>query len=234
MSLILRGLASTSSLIPKKIRMKLTDKTICNILDKHANIELVNNEIISKRSEKPTIYIGNHLSNIDGVILNSLLKNNNVAFMAGEKLSENSFTSLVLETINTNSIKPNTADRVAIRKAIKHLKENKSIFIFPEGTRSRSGSMIAGKKGFLLIAKKANVKVVPVGIEGTEKLMPIKSDLDKETFNNADVKITFGEPFSLPERADKNNKDWKDYALEYSMKKIAELLQPKYQGVYRK
>lgn len=44
--------------------------------------------------------------------------------------------------------------------------------IFPEGTRSRVGSLIEAKKGILLIARMTGVPIVPIGLYGTEKLLP--------------------------------------------------------------
>ncbi len=234
MKIFIDILAKTSTLIPKQIRMKLTQKLINITLDKYADVEIVNRKMINSRKGIPTIYIGNHLSNVDGVILNRYLKENDVAFMAGVKLSKNKLTNLVLETVNTIPIIPNTADKTAIKKAVKRLKSGGSVFIFPEGTRSRTGSLINAKKGFILLAKITNCELVPVTLEGTENLLPIHdNNMGKEKFNNAKVKLTFGDPFLLPKKTDENKEYWTDYARDYSMERIAELLSPGYQGVYK-
>ena len=231
---LLKVLVVISNILPNRIRIFLADKIVNKTVDKYANIELINESVIRQRKGFATVYIGNHLSNIDGVILNKLLKENQIAFLAGVKLSENPFTNLVLDTINTIPVVPNSADKKAIRAALDYLESDKSIFIFPEGTRSRTGAMQEGKKGFALVAKKANVQIVPVGIEGTEKLLPINNkDMEKEHFNNAAVRVIFGKPFSLPEKTEENKMDWMNFATEYSMKKIAELVKPEYQGVYQ-
>ncbi|WP_432406458.1 lysophospholipid acyltransferase family protein [Wukongibacter sp. M2B1] len=233
MSLILNAFANVSRILPKNVRISLTRRLIDKFLDTYSEIEVINRDIIEKRKGIPTVYIGNHLSNVDGVILNRLLKNNDVAFMAGVKLSKNLVTNLVLDTVKTIHITPNSADKKAIKEAIKYLKDGGSIFIFPEGTRSRAGSMIKAKKGFILLAKMSKAQFVPIGLEGTEKLFPINNDnMSKESFNHSKVKVTFGEPFSLPEKTEDNKGVWTDLATEYSMKKIAELLSPKYRGVY--
>ncbi|ERJ13273.1 lysophospholipid acyltransferase family protein [Haloplasma contractile] len=234
MSLILKGFANASRILPKNIRISLTNKLIDRILDKYSEIDVINKEIIEKRRGVPTIYIGNHLSNIDGVILNKLLKNNDVAFMAGVKLSKNKMTNLILDTTKTIHITPNSVDKKAIKEAINYLKDGGSIFIFPEGTRSRSSSMIKAKKGFVLLAKMSKAALVPVGVEGTEQLLPINSDsMSKENFNHSKVKVTFGEPFNLPEKTKENKVAWTELATEYSMKKIAKLLDSKYRGIYK-
>ena len=106
MSLILNTFANVSKILPKNVRMNLTCKLIDKFLDRYSEMDVINKEIIEKRKGVPTIYIGNHLSNVDGVILNSLLKDNDVAFMAGVKLSKNTMTNLVLETVKTIKITP--------------------------------------------------------------------------------------------------------------------------------
>lgn len=234
MSLILNAFANVSRILPKNLRISLTRKLIDKFLDTYSEIEVINKEIVEKRRGIPTIYIGNHLSNVDGVLLNRLLKDNDVAFMAGVKLSKNLVTNLVLDTVRTIHITPNTADKKAIKEALKYLKNNGSIFIFPEGTRSRTGSMIKAKKGFILLSKMSKAQFVPIALEGTEELLPISSDsMSKENFNHSKVRVTFGEPFSLPEKTEDNKGIWTELATEYSMKKIAELLSPKYRGVYK-
>lgn len=234
MNTLLNSLAKLSKFLPKKLRIKLTNTVINNILNKYATIEYINKDLIKTRRGIPTIYIGNHLSNVDGIILNRLLKDNDICFMAGVKLSKNLLTNLVLETVDTIQITPNSADKKAIKNAIKHLKKGGSIFIFPEGTRSRTSSLIKAKKGFVLLAKMAKCDIVPIGLEGTEKLLPINSkDMSNEKFGYSNVKVIIGEPFSIPIKTEENKDYWINFATEYSMKKIACLLNSKYQGVYK-
>jgi len=233
MSIILKSISNIADIIPKKIRVKITNKAISYLIKKYANIRVENREVIESRIGKPTVYIGNHLSNIDGVLLNKLLKENNIKFMAGVKLSKNPLTNLVMETISTIAITPNSADKTAIKEAVGHLKEGGSIFIFPEGTRSRTGEMIRARKGFLLIAKMAGVSVVSIGLEGTEKLLPAKDEMGDEKFHPADVKIIVGKPFSILEKTPENKENWTELANEDAMKKIAGLLNEKYRGIYK-
>lgn len=234
MSIILNTFANAARILPKNARINLTRKFIDKFINKYAEMEIINKEVIEKRKGIPTIYIGNHLSNADGIILNKFLKDNDVAFMAGIKLSKNIVTNLVLETVKTIQITPNSADKKAIKQAIKHLKNKGSIFIFPEGTRSRTSSMIKAKKGFILLAKMAKAELVPIGIEGTEKLFPINTNnMGKEKFNHSEVKVIFGEPFNIPEKTADNKDGWTEFAAEYSMKRIAALLNPKYRGIYK-
>jgi 1-acyl-sn-glycerol-3-phosphate acyltransferase len=52
------------------------------------------------------------------------------------------------------------------------LSRGNSIFIFPEGTRSRSGTLKAFKPGAFILAKKMSVPILPVVINGTNAALP--------------------------------------------------------------
>ena len=60
--------------------------------------------------------------------------------------------------------------------------------IFPEGTRSKDGTVGKGKTGVALIAAKANVTVIPVGISFKGKLKFRRK-----------VVVKFGKPISPEE-----------------------------------
>lgn len=59
----------------------------------------------------------------------------------------------------------------AIIKGIKILKEDHSLVIFPEGTRSRGNSIGEFKSGSFKLATKSKVPIVPITINGSYKIM---------------------------------------------------------------
>ena len=70
-------------------------------------------------------------------------------------------------------------DRSHGRKAVQSLDEaarriadGTSVIIFPEGTRSPDGSLHQFKAGAMVLAIKAGVELVPVGIVGTHQVLP--------------------------------------------------------------
>lgn len=223
-----------SSKLPDKIAVPLSNFVVKNIIKRYANLKIEGYENIKNLNE-PVIYICNHLSNADGLILNEVLKEKDVTFIAGVKLSKDPLTNFGMRIVKSISIKPNTADKEALSKIVKTVKHGDSILIFPEGTRSRTGSMIEAKKGILLMARLTGAKLVPIGLSGTEKLLPISKseNMSSEKFNRADVKINIGMPFSIPTREGKEDKEvYEERTLNFLMTQISKLLPKEYRGVY--
>jgi long-chain acyl-CoA synthetase len=70
------------------------------------------------------------------------------------------------------------------------LRRNKILCVFPEGGRSRDGSIKEFKKGVGIIAKELNIPVVPVAIKGTYEMLPTGRKFPRP----ARVTVTFGKP----------------------------------------
>lgn len=221
--------------LPKGLIRFLSKRILEGYVDKYANIK-VENPINLQNTKGPVIYVCNHLSNSDALILNRVLKNKNVTFAAGVKLNDNSLTSLGISIVKTTPIKPNAADKEGIKKIIDIIKEGGSILIFPEGTRSRTGNLIPAKKGIVLIAKLCKVPIVPIGLTGTEKLLPINEEgkMELEKFYHADVQVNIGKMFNLPTKNQgETGKEYDERAIDYLMRRIAELLPEEYRGEYK-
>jgi len=227
--------AKIINILPDSLAKFISKKLVDQYLKKYASIDVEGGENL-KGIKKPTIFICNHLSNSDGLVLDKALKEVDPTFVAGVKLSDNAVTSIGMHVIKTTNIKPNSADQDGLKKVIRLAKQGESLLIFPEGTRSRVGSLIKARKGILLIARMTGAPIVPIGLYGTEKLLPINKggDMSAETFHYADVHINIGKQFVLPKRAiEQDKKEYEGLAIKYIMRKIAELLPESYRGVYK-
>lgn len=60
----------------------------------------------------------------------------------------------------------------SLRRAAAEVRPGVSVFLFPEGTRTRDGSLQTFKKGGFKFALQTGLPVVPVTITGTRKLLP--------------------------------------------------------------
>ncbi|WP_029452489.1 lysophospholipid acyltransferase family protein [Clostridium algidicarnis] len=233
--MISKAMVKLISKMPQGMFIFFSRRVMNHYVNKYADIKVNGFENIEK-CKKPIIFVGNHLSNSDGLVLNKVLKDYDVTFVAGAKLSNDLITNMGVNIVKNITIKPNTADKQALTKVVNTLKDGNNVFIFPEGTRSRKGSMIEAKRGVVLIARLTKATIVPIGTIGTEKLLPINKggDMSHETFNYAKVNVNIGEGFNLPSKNSEEGKhEYEDRILNYIMTSIASLLPEEYRGVYK-
>ena len=84
------------------------------------------------------------------------------------------------------ALKRGSADRGALTEVLQSLKDGWPVLVFPQGTRG--GEKPQAGVGFL--AGKSGVPVVPIYIEGTDKVLPKSAKFPKRT----SVKVIFGQP----------------------------------------
>lgn len=228
---MLRFVFSLLAKLPSSIRRPLTKGIVHTVTDIYTSTKVTG---IEKVPDGPVVFVGNHLSNSDGLFLSRSLAKKRPVFLAGVKLQDTPMTRVAAELIDTIPIVPNSPDRDAIKRAIDTLKDGRSIFIFPEGGRSRSGGLIHGKAGAILIAKRAGVPIVPVGLQGSDDFLPI-NDADmggEKPRRGAKIEVRVGAPFRLPELLPNWDQASRDEQIDALMLRIADLLDPKYRGVY--
>jgi 1-acyl-sn-glycerol-3-phosphate acyltransferase len=78
----------------------------------------------------------------------------------------------------------------AIDRAARALQEGNSFLIFPEGTRSRTGTLLPFKKGGFIMAIQGQAPIVPVAISGAHRAMHKGSFV----IQPVTVHVRFGEP----------------------------------------
>lgn len=109
-------------MLPESFVIKIANIIVDNYIKKYANIKINGMEKIDKVN-KPRIFVCNHLSNSDGLVLERVLKEkSDPYFVAGVKLSDDPITQLGTKIVKNIPIKPNSADKEAITKVVKHLK----------------------------------------------------------------------------------------------------------------
>ncbi len=223
-------------MLPEGLIIKIARKIVNNYIRQNANITINGLENID-RVKGSKIFVCNHLSNSDGLVLSKILKENgDPYFVMGKKLSNNPITQLGTKIVKNIPIMPNTADKEAITKVVKTLKGGSNVLIFPEGTRSRTGAMIEGKKGVLMFARMSKAEIIPIGMSGTDILLPIseQGDMGSEKWQHADVTINIGEKIIFPNKEKNEDKhEYDERCMDILMRSIANLLPERYRGIYR-
>lgn len=117
---------------------------------------------------RPVIYASNHRSYADPPLVGSGARGK-LVFMAKEELFRNKLFAWLIKSLGAFPVARGKGDTTTLDTAVEKLK-TKSLMIFPEGTRSKDGKVRRGHSGAALIAVRANVPIIPVGVVYGEKL----------------------------------------------------------------
>lgn len=147
------------------------------------------------------ILASNHASLLDPIFLGISIPRP-INYMAKDSLFRNPVLGSFLLSLKAFPVKRWSADLTAIKESLNRLKKGQGLVVFPEGTRNS----IEGKgavnlySGFIFLANKANVPIIPAYISGSEKALARGAKCIKPV----KVRIRFGSPIYL--------KDSQDYA----------------------
>ncbi len=125
-------------------------------------------------SHRPAVFIFNHQSNVDMVIIARLLRRD-ISGVGKKEIRDMPLIGRVLEFSGVVLI-----DRQDTEKAIQTMKslvdtmmvEGKSVCMSPEGTRSVTPKLAPFKKGAFHLAMQAGVPIVPIVIRNSSDIMP--------------------------------------------------------------
>lgn len=120
---------------------------------------------LEKIPDGPVLYVANHESFFD-VLLTLTRLPGTVCFVAKKQFGKIPIFSWALMLYNTLFIDRDDIKQglKTILQAIENIKAGMSVFIFPEGTRSRDGKMNEFKEGSMKIAVKSGCPIVPISI----------------------------------------------------------------------
>ena len=144
----------------------------------------------------PFVLAANHCSHLDALALGAALtpRHRERAFpiAAGDVFFQTKVTS-TFSAIMLNALpmwRKNCGKHALADLRLK-LQEERAIFIiFPEGGRSRNGSMMPFKHGLGMLVAETNVPVVPCGLVGTFEALPPERNIPRPVA----IKLTIGDP----------------------------------------
>ena len=140
------------------------------------------------------ILAANHRSHMDIPYL-SFVTPRHMHFMAKADLFQVPVLRAMMRGAEAFPIRRGVPDRAALRQAVELLKQGRVVTIYPEGTRSPNRSLGEAEKGFALIARQAGAVIVPVALEGTEKILAKGAT----RMRRAHVTISVGKPLRVAE-----------------------------------
>ena len=158
-----------------KEKVELIDKFILKCTKKLVKISGADVTVTGTENvplDEPVLYVGNHQGNMDIPLLYSTAPQT-MAFVAKKEMEKIPLLGYWMKERGCVFIDRDNArsSLKAINEAIENLKSGHSMAVFPEGTRSKGPQVGDFKAGSLRIAIKSGVKVIPVSIKDSYKLI---------------------------------------------------------------
>jgi 1-acyl-sn-glycerol-3-phosphate acyltransferase len=153
-------------------------------------------ENVPKRG--PAIIAANHVSFLDSFFIPLVIKRRKMTYLAKADYFKSWKTAWFFRSVGQIPTEREGGDRSrqALEIALEVLEQGSLLGIYPEGTRSPDGRIYRGRTGVARLALAAGVPVIPVGVTGTDDVMP-KSAKMPRVRGQVEVKIRFGEPIDF-------------------------------------
>jgi 1-acyl-sn-glycerol-3-phosphate acyltransferase len=125
-------------------------------------------------SDRAFVYMSNHQSHVDIPVLYSALPARTLRMVAKTELFRIPIFGAAMRTAEFIEIDRGNRERAieSIRRAGDLIADGVSIWIAPEGSRSRTGAIGPLKKGGFHLAADTGTPIVPVAIDGTRHILP--------------------------------------------------------------
>lgn len=172
-------------------------------------------------ADGPFILAPVHRSIVDTFVVATVTRRR-LRYMGKAELWKHDRAGWLLSTLGGFPVHRGGADREALRRCVEVIDHGEPLVIFPEGTR-RSGDRVEDLyEGAAYVAARTGVPIVPVGLAGTESIMPKGS----KWIRPGRVRLVVGEPLAAPAGGDGGR------APRRAVKECTEQLEARLQSLY--
>jgi 1-acyl-sn-glycerol-3-phosphate acyltransferase len=141
----------------------------------------------------PVLIAPIHRSNVD-FAFSLFISPRKVFFMAKKGIFRPAIFGALLTRLGAFPVDRTGADRESLRLSEEVLKRGQALVLFPEGTRKEGTAVEPLHDGAAFIAARTGATIVPVGIAGSERAMPVGAKLPRL----ARIQIVVGAPIAPP------------------------------------
>lgn len=168
----------------------------------------------------------NHVSFLDPVLTVAIAPREIVAMSKIENYA-NPIAGLVLRLYGSFSIRRGEMDMGAIRTSLRVLEHGRGLLMAPEGTRSKTCTLLEGRDGMVMIALRGHVPIVPVAISGSERFKH-----NWRRLRRTPTRVVFGQAFFLRPRPGVPHREQMRHMTREAMYRLSALLPADYRGAY--
>jgi 1-acyl-sn-glycerol-3-phosphate acyltransferase len=160
-------------------------------------------ETTGKRNNNADMFVINHQGIIDIVSMEAA-EPSNLRWVAKKQLFDAPWFGYVLKLPDMICLdRDNKSGLIKLLRDVKKTKEDniqRTVTIFPEGTRTNKQKLLPFKKGTKIIAEKLELTIQPIVITNSKLLL----NEHNKTAHSSTVQITYLDTFQV----DKENKEW--------------------------
>lgn len=113
----------------------------------------------------------NHQSHLDPVLV-GLSLDRRLNYLARENLFDILPLRWLIQSLNAVPIDRDGLGLAGLRETLRRLKRREAVLIFPEGTRTHDGEVAPLKPGFVALARRGRVPLLPVAVDGSFDAWP--------------------------------------------------------------
>ncbi len=141
----------------------------------------------------------NHQSYLDPILIGSICPRQ-MNYLARESLFRWPPFARILRMYNSIPLQREGLGIGGLKTSLKQLRAGGLLLIFPEGTRTHDGALQPIHGGFCTLARRGNVPIIPVGIDGPFTMWSRHQRFPR--LAGVRVRFVVGEPLSVAEIAD--------------------------------
>ena len=169
--------------------------------------------------QEPCVFVANHQGIFDMITVIAYL-DRTIGFVAKKETIKLPIVSSWMKEMHCVFLdRKNTREGLkTMNEAVENVKNGHSMFIFPEGTRSKNGEIGEFKKGSMRLAVKSQAPIVPITIAGARKIF----EENNCRLRPAEVTLTIGKPISTKGLTKEEQDNLAAYVREVIASKIKE------------
>ncbi len=122
------------------------------------------------------LILSTHQSHFDPLLI-GVTFNERLNYLAKRSLFKSRMFGALISLLNAIELDRDRSGLAGLKETLKRLKSGKKVLIFPEGTRCSDGKIAKLKPGFISVARRSRVPLIPVAITGAYEALPRGSRL---------------------------------------------------------
>lgn len=133
--------------------------------------------------------LSTHQSLLDPILV-GLVSNRRLNYLARKTLFQNAALGTLISLLDAIEIDRERGGLAGLREMLKRLQRGELVLMFPEGTRTPDGEIAVLKPGFIPVARRSQVPLMPIAIVGAYDCLPKGSRFPIRR----PLAVVFGEP----------------------------------------